>query len=177
MNIDKYSNERTSEIKRALRYEDGKVFWEEDRGTRVTRGDRAGTLNNQGYRQIQLNYRLYSEHRVIWLLVHGVWPDNQLDHINGDRSDNRIENLRDVTRRDNLRAFRKPTKGSSSKYRGVNWDKQKNQWRTQITINRKTKTIGRFKCEVEAAKAWDKAAIAHGYEAQSLNFKPKEAKL
>jgi hypothetical protein len=172
MKTEKSITEQIREIKRYLRYEDGKVFWKENRGAKTKKGDRAGSLNSTGYRQIQLNYRSYCEHRIIWLLVHGVWPDNHLDHINGDRLDNRIENLRDVTHRDNLRAFRKPTRGASSQYRGVSWHKQKNQWCAEITFNGKSTFIGLFKCEVAAAEAWDAAAMAHGYDAQALNFKP-----
>ena len=61
----------------------------------------AGTFND-GYIQIKIKQKIYQAHRLAWLYVYGEWPKGQIDHINGIRDDNRIENLRDVTNRETL---------------------------------------------------------------------------
>lgn len=60
-------------------------------------GQIAGTIHHQGYRTIKINYKLYLAHRLVWMYHYGVFPTMMLDHINGIRADNRIENLREVT--------------------------------------------------------------------------------
>ncbi len=78
-----------------------------------------------------------------------------VDHINGDTLDNRKSNLRVVTKSQNAQNSRKPVraKGTTSKYKGVNWDKTRNCWRASIQMS-----LGRFSSELEAAKAYDKKA-------------------
>lgn len=66
-------------------------------------GQRAGCLKHDGYRHIQIFGERYMEHRVVWLWVHGRWPHPEIDHINRSRDDNRIANLREVTRSENMR--------------------------------------------------------------------------
>lgn len=77
----------------------------------------AGSLNNSGYRQIRIDGKLYVAHRLAWLWVHGSFPLNELDHINRDRDDNRIVNLREATR-------------------------QQNSWNTNVSRNSKTGVLG-----------------------------------
>lgn len=67
-------------------------------------GEPIGARASNGYIKIGVNKRSYLAHRLAWLYVHGKWPDHTIDHINGNRADNRIENLRDMTLRDNIRA-------------------------------------------------------------------------
>jgi len=66
-------------------------------------GERAGCVNQYGYRQLTYSKRNYLEHRVVWLWHHGVWPSQVVDHVNRDQLDNRIENLRDVSHSVNRR--------------------------------------------------------------------------
>ena len=66
-------------------------------------GTRAGTIDNLGYRRVSFEGKLHLEHRVIWRILKGDWPTKELDHINRQRDDNRIENLREVTRQENTR--------------------------------------------------------------------------
>jgi hypothetical protein len=70
-------------------------------GSRAPRGF-AGTPTRQGYIQIQLMGKLYLAHRLAWLMTHGEWPPEDIDHINGDKADNRIANLRQASRSQNL---------------------------------------------------------------------------
>tara|TARA_R110000772_G_scaffold176823_1_gene288480 strand:+ start:112 stop:645 length:534 start_codon:yes stop_codon:yes gene_type:complete len=170
----KVSDDEIAEIQRLFRYEDGKIFRIVFRSNNAKEGDRAGTGNGLGYRQIQINNRRYKEHRIVWMLVHGFDPIMEIDHINGNKVDNRIENLRIVTSSENQRAYRKVSLASSSKFRGVSWAKTRGMFISAITLGGTSKYIGGFTCEIEAAKAYDKKAIELGFDAQALNFPPVE---
>lgn len=95
-----------------------------------------------------------------------------VDHINGDRLDNRRENLRLCTHAQNGRN-RKPTPGGSSKYKGVKWDRRAKKWRATIKINRKEYHLGYFTSETEAALAYDRGALKHHKEFARTNFQKK----
>jgi hypothetical protein len=173
MNADKESPEMIQVIKKLLRYEDGKLYWKVDRSAGVKAGDRAGSFRTVGYRQVKVMGTVYMEHRVIWCLVYSEFPALSLDHINGNGLDNRIENLRSVSLSENQRAFRKINTRLSSRFRGVCWHKRDRVFRAAIGIDGKRRYIGSFDCEIKAAKAYDQAAIKHGFDMQALNFKPE----
>lgn len=130
----------------------------------------------------QFNYYLHSEGyavREIWnggdkirLRMHREimnTPDGMdTDHINGDRLDNRRQNLRVCTRSENLRNGRK-RENNTSQYKGVSFFKPIRKWRAYITLEKKTKSLGYFKEEIEAAKAYNKAAIILFGEFAKLN--------
>ena len=82
--------------------ETGVVYWKKSKSHFIDHGKEAGTITGNGYRQISLDYKPYSAHRIAWLLYYKEWPVNQIDHINRDRLDNRISNLRDVTAQENV---------------------------------------------------------------------------
>lgn len=94
------------QLRQALRYEDGNLYWLEDQPASRQRfaGKRAGSRrpNSTGYITVCLNGKAYLAHRVIWAIVHGRWPAEEIDHINHVRDDNRIENLREATRSQNF---------------------------------------------------------------------------
>jgi len=99
-------------------------------------------------------------------------PDHLfVDHINHNGLDNRKANLRPATCAQNNYNSRHFRKSKSSKYRGVNWNKQRKKWFALINYNKKEKFIGAFKDEKQAAKAYDKAAKKYHGEFASLNFK------
>ena len=92
-----------------------------------------------------------------------------VDHRNHNTLDNRKDNLRIVTRAENMRNTQ-ARRGSSSKYLGVSWYKPREKWRAQISVDGKRKYLGIFENEVEAALAYDLAAIEHFGEFANLNF-------
>jgi hypothetical protein len=79
----------------------GVFTWRQPPARWIAYGDVAGSVNGRGYRIVGIRGRYYSEHRLAWFYVHGVWPTHTIDHINRVRTDNRIANLRDVTMREN----------------------------------------------------------------------------
>lgn len=87
-------------LHREMVYENGRLFWRKPGQGRRVDGN-VGTVDREGYVRINFLREHYMEHRLIWLYHYGVMPTGQLDHINQDPSDNRIENLREVTNREN----------------------------------------------------------------------------
>jgi len=97
-------------------------------------GDIVGCLHDNGYLRTRINYRLYYLHRLAFLYMLGIFPPKQVDHINHLRTDNRWENLRHVTHRDNARN-RPLGRTNKSGYFGVYWKKDKKKWAAQIRDN------------------------------------------
>lgn len=114
-------------------------------------GSVAGAPQNRGYIAIGLDYKKYLAHRLAWLYATGDWPANDIDHINGDRKDNRIANLRDVTvgvNNQNIRKTRSDNKISG--VTGVYLDRRSNKWRPKIHLNGKQIYGGSFDTREEA---------------------------
>jgi len=106
-------------------------------------GDVVGYDNKNGYKKISIDNKLYFSHRLAWLYVYGVWPEKGLDHINRNRSDNRLCNLRLANQSENTQntAIRK---NNTSGYKGVTFCKNTNKWISQIMINYKHIYIGKY---------------------------------
>jgi hypothetical protein len=111
-----------------------------------------------GYLQGKLNGRSYKAHRVIWLMVTGAWPIDQIDHIDGDRQNNLFCNLRAVSREENMKNMRLPKRNKSGVI-GVNWCRTASKWHAQISECGRKKHVGYFD-EFEVAVARRKAAEA-----------------
>ena len=79
-------------VAKYLEYRNGHLYWIKAKAKRTKVGDQFGCLHHTGYRHGKFSGKLYREHRLIWLLLKGTFPDGDLDHINGIRDDNRIEN-------------------------------------------------------------------------------------
>lgn len=108
-------------------------------------------------------------HRVIWAMQTGAWPQDEIDHTNQDKLDNRWSNLRSATSSEN--SINRPVKNNtSSKYVGVSWSKVCKKWHAYIGKERKKYNLGFFECEIEAAKTYDKAARNLHGEFANLNF-------
>ena len=138
-------------INESLRYcaDSGKVFWVKSSGPCARIGFEAGYLNPDGYRRVTFNGRMFMTHRVVWLLIHNEWPDGEIDHIDGNRANNRIENLRVVTQSQNLRN-KKSKKGSTSGNNGVHFDARCKKWRVQIRMNGTVHHLGLFESKESA---------------------------
>ena len=106
-------------------------------------------------------------HHAVFAIHHGRWP-TEIDHINRNPSDNRIENLRETSRAENL--LNTASRGGSSKFKGVSWCKRDKTWMAYIKVNRKMKNLGLFKNEEDAARARDAAIFAIAPEHCVLNF-------
>lgn len=115
-------------------------------------GDQAGWKRNDGYIEIKINSVKYKAHRLAWLYVHGDFPSHFIDHINGDRSDNRIFNLRLATRKENAENAKLRSTNTSG-HRGVTWCNSKKKWQVEVTHNYETHYIGAFNDINEAASA------------------------
>lgn len=123
-------------------------------------GKEAGHIMPSGYSTIRLKPRHFYAHQLAWFYVYGEWPTCDIDHINMERSDNRISNLRKATRsqnKGNVKAHPRNTSGT----RGVVWDKHRQKWRAQIMINGRQTNLGRYDTFADAKKAFDQAAIPH----------------
>lgn len=121
-------------------------------------GQKAGTVNNMGYVAINVLRRPYLAHRLAWLLTHGEWPRHHIDHINGDKQDNRLANLRDVPSVVNMQNLRKATKANrSSGLLGAWWSKAAGRWRSQIKVLGKLTHLGLFDTAEEAHAAYVEA--------------------
>jgi hypothetical protein len=120
----------------------GTLHWCENQGGK-RRDAVAGTLRKDGYIQIKLNGKLYLAHRLIWLYMHGEWPPEEVDHRNGDRSDNRPPNLRLASRVQNAANYRKP-KTNTSGVKGVAFHKATGKWQAHIRCDNKQIYLGVF---------------------------------
>jgi len=135
----------------------GALTWKKRKARCVWVGDVAGTLTRFGYLRVALDGQRYCCHRVAWALHYGAWPNGDLDHINGNRADNRICNLRLATRAQNAQN-RKRNSLNRSGVKGVSWGTKVGKWRAHIRANGKAHVIGQFACLGKAAKAYRAAA-------------------
>ena len=135
----------------------GLLMWRETgRGRRANR--MAGSPDKHGYLQTRVQGRIYFNHRLAWLLVHGSWPENVIDHINGDKSDNRIANLRDVSRRTNQENQRKAAlSNKTTGLLGASRHRKTGKFVASIQTNRKTKYLGLYVTPEQAHEAYVKA--------------------
>lgn len=113
----------------------------------------AGCVNRKGYRYIGIDGVLYRANRLAWAYVNGSLPKGQIDHIDGDRLNNSISNLRDVSAETNQRNRKSGNKNSTSSLLGVSYHKQSGKWRAQISITT-TKHLGLFDTEQDAYLAY-----------------------
>lgn len=114
------------------------------------------SLHNRGYVQGGILGRGYLAHRVAWVLTTGEWPRDQIDHINGDRTDNRICNLREVSNAENARNM-SVSKRNKSGVVGVFWDGRLKKWTACIGENSRTKYLGSFEDLQQAIAARERA--------------------
>lgn len=126
-----------------------------------------GTIDDKGYRRILFRFEIKKTfkiraHRLAWYIVYGKLPEMEIDHINQDKSDNRIANLRDVPKDVNQRNG--TMKGNNtSGVTGVTWDKHRNKWLAQVQADNTNVKVGRFSDINDAEKAVKEYRSKHGF--------------
>lgn len=113
-------------------------------GVNRSAGSVLGSMRSDGYLMTSVMGKRVYNHRLAWAMHYGIWPDKDIDHINGIKHDNRIENLRCVARVVNMQNKRAPNSDNTSGYLGVWFDATSKKWRAGISINMKKKTLGYF---------------------------------
>jgi hypothetical protein len=123
---------------------------------------RAGALKKTGYITVGINAKRYYAHRIIWVLNYGSWPLNQIDHINHNRSDNRIENICLATNKQNgwnQSIHSTNTSGTN----GVSWSNSLGKWVARIMVSGKPIYLGGFKIKFDAINARSEADIKYKF--------------
>jgi len=148
--------------------EDGKLYWKVSPVHNATVGSEAGTYR-KGYRSVKIKGTQFYTHRVVWYLRYSEWPSDQIDHINGVKDDNRVENLRVVSPGLNQRSYCKP-RGGYSKYRGVSYHKSMSKWIAQVRYEGKLLYLGAYDSDKKAALRYNEAALELGFNKEALNM-------
>lgn len=137
--------------------ETGLFHWLAATSKKTKIGSQAKTINAYGYIRIRIDKEDYVAHRLAWFYVYGKWPENQIDHINGVRTDNRINNLRDVCVRQNQENQRRAQKGNRSGFLGVSWNNKDQKWWSRISVNGKFNYLGSYDKPEDAHAAYVEA--------------------
>jgi HNH endonuclease len=157
-------------LRQRLRYEPeaGKLYWldYEDMPkrwrTRWAGKEALAAHNGQGYKTGRIGGTQFLAHRVAWALWCGKWPDEQIDHINGVRCDNRITNLRAVTPQENQRN-RKKQANNTSGVCGVNWNSGVGKWQARVKVDRISRHLGYFDTLEEATVVRKEAEVKYEF--------------
>lgn len=151
-----------SHLRYALSYDSatGEFLWVNPTSPRHKPGDPAGYLSSyDGYWKITLDHQGFQAHRLAGAYVHGEWPELLLDHINGDRADNRIANLRQATNSENMQNRRGSPSHSSGDLLGVSWHALRGKWRARIRVDGHQRHLGLFETQEAAHAAYLAAKV------------------
>lgn len=150
-------------------HKDGHLYWKKvmHPNKQYLVGQKVGSIHKTGYRHVTWMGKIHKVHRLIFLLEHGYLP-KEIDHINGDRQDNRIENLREVTRSENQ--FNKAMcSNNTSGFRGVSWHNHSKAWVVRVCTKGKSKIVGYFKdLELAGLVADEARNLYHGKYAKQF---------
>lgn len=152
------------DIKDYLEYNSrlGIFTWVRDPGFKPLKNTIAGSVSFSGYIKISFQNKMYYAHRLAWYFSYDQWPNFQIDHINGNRQDNRISNLREANASQN-QYNRGIPKNNESGFKGVYYIRRLHKWKAEIRIEGKLKYLGLFNSPEEASKAYkDAARELHG---------------
>ena len=145
--------------------ETGVLRWKKSRGGSALSGSVAGStmrVSGKSYRYLSIDGHKFLSHRVIWLMCSGIYPEMEIDHIDGDGLNNRISNLRHVSHSENQKNSRKQSNNTSG-VSGVHWNKTANMWQARIKVNGKTLSIGYYKDIIAASNARKAAEKKYGF--------------
>ena len=136
-----------------FRYRDGKLYWKVNASPRARIGDEAGSFDGHGYLHLGWKGKTYKVHRIIYEMAYGKIPDSyHIDHVNGIKTDNRVDNLRLATGSQNQWNSCKP-KNNASGFKGVCWEKKTQKWKARVCIFGNNKFLGYFATKEEAYAA------------------------
>jgi len=143
-------------------YRDGHLFWKVDRRNNKIKGKQASRLKkSNGYQEVTINKKKHYAHRIIFMMFNGYWPE-QIDHIDGNRSNNLISNLREATNAQNNRNTKLRVNNTTG-FKGIYFHKQNKNFVARITVDYKEIHLGCYKTAEEASQAYKKAALElHG---------------
>jgi hypothetical protein len=117
-------------------------------------GDVAGTVHRTGYVYLMIDRKTYAAHRLAWFYMFGAWPANDIDHINGNKSDNRLANLRDLPTKLNCQNERSARKNNPTGLMGVQFRKGRQKWTATVRVEGKSYRLGSFSTAEEAHAAY-----------------------
>ena len=150
------------ELLHALEYDTSTgIFTRRKSAGNVLKGSVLGTLDNKGYLIGMVNRKYVRLHRLAWFYVYKEWPTNQIDHIDGDKTNNRIANLRDCTTSENCVNQRSPRRNNSLCVQGVHQVKKTGRYRAKINIDGVTHHLGVFTTVEEASNAYQSFKQPH----------------
>jgi hypothetical protein len=121
-------------------YDNGKLLWKVARSNFILLGDEAGTRHPHGYRQIHIDGKRYLRHRLVYMMFNGFMP-SQVDHIDGNKTNDCIENLRPTDWQTNACNSSTP-KNNKSGFKNVDLHKAMQKWRVKLNVRGKSKTVG-----------------------------------
>ena len=142
------------QLKQLLSYDSisGRFTWLVSLALWIKPGTIAGKVNDKGYRSIKIGGRNFLEHRLAWLYVYGEFPDDVVDHIDHDTTNNRIENLRVVSQNGNMHNYIRPNSNNKSGFLGVY--KSHGRYQSGIKVYGITKHLGTFDTAEQAHAAY-----------------------
>ena len=137
------SAELSKRFNEVFEYRDGKLYWKISNTNAIKVGQEIGTENARGYRRVSIDGNTYAVHRVIWVMFYGeLSKETQVDHINGDAADNRIENLRLANNSQNC--CNRRMKPNNSGIKNVSFVKESQKYRVSLQVNKQRKFLGSY---------------------------------
>ena len=147
---------------RLFEYREGNLYWRIRLSNYAKIGEKAGSLCPRGYMRIQINHKKYFAHRIIWCYHFGPIADKlQIDHIDGNKTNNMIENLRLATHGQNKCNNKRAFCNSKTNILGVNWFEKTNKWKVAIRKNHKKIHLGYFVNQEDAIAARKAAELQY----------------
>lgn len=151
------------QLKELMSYdnETGNLVWRKNRSRLAKATQNAGHQKPDGYIQIHVLGHIYQAHVLVWFYFYGYWPHKMIDHINGVRNDNRIENLREASNAQNQQNRKSTSAKNKSGVTGVSWKSELGKWVSQIQANGKKLHLGYFSDLSDAINARLEAEKLH----------------
>lgn len=153
-----------SELRDLFKYnpDTGELFWNKTVNSRAKKGKAIDNISPNGYIQFQYKGKKYYAHRVIYYMCYGEFPEEFIDHIDGNRANNKRDNLRQVSKLDNHKNMKKPITNTSGII-GVCWREDRKRWVAQIKVEQKAINLGHFAEFSDAVNARKNAEVLYGF--------------